>query len=233
MISIDRVVYILLRVYKILPSMETISVISGVVVDANSANTTIKKIMRDRITTTLQRHGIVDDSPNQETFQVVLNDASNALMAMLELRAVLKQLTHVHHPRGLDARVSIGLGDIEFMASTIRDSDGTAFQRSELGLQLLESRNNRLAICTGHEDRDSWLGIIARMLDRVVVGWSASQAAAIEYALQGYTQHQIADLLHITQPSVNNRLKLAHWAEIEHTMGVWRSSIHQWNEVWA
>src|SRR5690606_34206299 len=118
--------------------METISVISGVVVDADSANSAIKKIMRDRIMSTIQRHGLVDESPNHDTFQVVLNDASNALTAMLELRAVLKQLTHVHHPRGLDARVSIGMGDIEFMASTIRDSDGTAFQRSKYGLEQLE-----------------------------------------------------------------------------------------------
>jgi hypothetical protein len=145
---------------------------------------------------------------------------------VLEIRAMLKQLTHAEHPKGLDARSSIGLslvddGAIETPHRSI------AGVRSSSGLMELHSRNGRLGVSTGNYDSDALIGATLRLLDRVVAGWSSSQASAMEHALQGLTQHQIAEMLNITQPSVNNRLKLAHWNEIEHIIEVWESFVMQ------
>jgi hypothetical protein len=151
---------------------------------------------------------------------MLMKSPHDAIRLCLEHRAMLKKLNHQKHPKGLDARVSIGLG--EFTGDMMTDNkQNTALRRSIRGFDEVSNRNGGLGVRTGDHDTDALLGTTLRLLDRVVSGWSSSQSAAIEYALQGMTQHQIADLLHITQPSVNNRLKLAHWNEIEHVIQVW------------
>lgn len=196
--------------------------VAGLVIDFDRANTTIKTIVRERLTSIFDRYNTQDITFEAGGFQAWMSDAHDALRLVLEQRAMLKQLTHKAHPKGLDSRTSIGFGDLGEDASDDMLTS-TSQMRAVMGLSDLSSRNGRIGVTTGKVDLDAILGTTMRLLDRVVCGWSSSQAAAMEYALQGMTQHQIADILHITQPSVNNRLKLAQWNEIEHIIEVWES----------
>lgn len=199
---------------------DPIAVVTGTIVGYDRANTTVKTIVRERTRSLFGRY--VDEAQSIEhgTFAAQMKNPTDALRLCLEYRASLKQLTHQLHPKGLDARTSIGLGEQD--ANKAYESSSTvAVSRSSKGLDELMSRNGYLSVSTGSSEVDTIIGTTLRLLDRVVMSWSASQAAAMEYALQGMTQHQIADVLHITQPSVNNRLKLAHWNEIEHVINVW------------
>lgn len=196
--------------------------VTGVIIDYDRANTTIKSIVRDRLAAVFARYNTQDISIQSGEFRAIMHDAHDAMRMILEQRAMLKQLTHKLHPKGLDTRTSIGFGDWVDNVSTDMHSV-SALTRAAFGLSELESRNGRISVTTGNQEIDAILGTTLRLLDRVVFGWSSSQAAAMEYALQGLTQHQIADILHITQPSVNNRLKLAQWSEIEHIIDVWET----------
>ena len=198
----------------------TIAVVSGTFIDTDRANSTMLAIVKERISSIFDRYDINSYTLDSDGFSALMNDPHDAIRMCLEHRAMLKQLTHKQHPKGLDSRVSIGLGSAETDSLDINDSN-IASVRASLGLDDLVSRNGRIGVSTGNIDVDALLGTALRLLDRVIASWSSSQAAAMEYALQGLTQHQIADILHITQPSVNNRLKLAHWNEIEHVIDVW------------
>lgn len=196
--------------------------VAGVITDYNHANTTIKSIVKERLATVFARYNTQDVRIQNGEFQAVMHDAHDAMRMILEQRAMLKQLTHKLHPKGLDTRTSIGFGDWSDDVNAELQT-ASAWDRAATGLSELETRNGRISVTTGNQEIDAILGTTLRLLDRVVFGWSSSQAAAMEYALQGLTQHQIADILHITQPSVNNRLKLAQWSEIEHIIDVWET----------
>ncbi len=205
---------------------ETIAVVTGIIIDFQRANTTMQSIAKERSISMFKRYSV--DALNIEggSFQAVLKDPQIAIRMTLELRSMLRQLTHAQHPKGLDARTSVGLGDIAH-GDVLTPNESIAWVRSASGFEELTSRNGRLGVSTSNYDNDALIGATMRLLDRVVAGWSASQASAMEYAIQGLTQHQIAEILNITQPSVNNRLKLAHWNEIEHIIDVWESFVMQ------
>jgi len=196
--------------------------VAGHIIEYDRANATIKSIIKDRLIAIFNRYNATDVTIQAGDYQAVMSDSHDAMRMVLEQRAMLKQLTHKMHPKGLDSRTSIGFA--EFGDDADFESQITSSKlRAVMGLSDLNSRNGRIGVTTGLGELDAILGTTMRLLDRVVCGWSSSQAAAMEYALQGMTQHQIADILHITQPSVNNRLKLAQWNEIEHIIDVWES----------
>jgi hypothetical protein len=205
---------------------ESIIVVTGIIIDYNRANTTMQVIAKERSRTIFNRYAAAIVSVEKDTFQVTMKDPNDVIRMVLELRAMLKQLLHDQHPRGLDIRASIGLGDLD-EGDLNKPKYSVAGVRSMSGLSDLTSRNGRLGVSTGNYENDALFGATLRLLDRVIACWSSSQAAAMEYALQGLTQHQIAEILQITQPSVNNRLKLAHWNEIEHLIEVWESFVYQ------
>jgi hypothetical protein len=204
----------------------SIAVMTGSILDYDRLNTTIRAIVKERTRLMFARYSVDLVTLEGDSFQIVLKDPQNVIRMVLEMRAILKQLVHSQHPRGIEMRVSVGLGDHD--AERIEMSRYTqAWVRSSTGLDDLVARNGRMGVSTGIPKSDALIGATLRLLDRVIASWSQSQASAIEYALQGLTQHQIAEKLHITQPSVNNRLKLAQWNEIEHIIKVWELFVIQ------
>jgi hypothetical protein len=205
---------------------ESVAVLSGSILDYNRVNMIFRSILKERTRLLFTRYSVDSVILEGDSFQIVMKDPQDVIRMVLEMRAMLKQLVHSQHPKGLDIRVSIGLGDHD--EHQIEISRFTqAWVRSNAGLDDLASRNGRMGVNTGIPESDALIGATMRLLDRVVASWSESQASAMEYTLQGMTQHQIADILHITQPSVNNRLKLAQWNEIEHLIEVWESFVVQ------
>jgi len=205
---------------------DIIVVVTGTMIDFHRANKTIQSIAKERCTTIFERHSVDRFTVDGESFQAMMIDPKDAIRMVLQIRAMLRQLTHVQHPKGLDARSSVGLS-LSDDAAYDTPQESIAGVRSSSGLMELITRNGRLGVSTGNYENDALFKATLRLLDRVVASWSASQASAMEYALEGLTQHQIADILSITQPSVNNQLKLAHWNEIEHIIEVWESFVMQ------
>lgn len=91
-------------------------------------------------------------------------------------------------------------------------------------LERIQNARPEIRISVCNPETDAWLCVVTKLMDHIVTGWSVSQMEALEWALQGMTQQQIAQKLNITQPSVNNRLRLALWSELEYILKVW-----EWN----
>jgi hypothetical protein len=208
----------------------SIAVMTGSILDYNRINTTFRAIVKERTRLMFARYAVDLVTLEGDSFQVVSRDPQNVIRMVLEMRAILKQFISSQHPRGLEIRVSVGLGDYD--AERIDMSRYTqAWVRSSTGLDDLVAKNGRMGVSTGNPTSDALIGATLRLLDRVVASWSEYQASAMEFALQGMTQHQIASKLSITQPSVNNRLKLAQWNEIEHIIKVWESFVFQKSQI--
>ena len=151
-----------------------------------------------------------------DSFQMLFTDSGEALKRSIQLRCWFKK-SKLSEKIMLDARMAIGLGEVAYMGESVLDSDGEAFHRSGRGFDMMES-DEFLKIITGQKDLDQQLLIICKLMDVIISGWTRSQAEVIYMVLEEKTQQQIADELKVVQSAINNRLKLAHWKQIEKTI---------------
>lgn len=126
--------------------------------------------------------------------------------------ALLLQSAMVKNNFGI--RTAIGVGEISYQGKNIVTSDGTAFQVSGPFLDQLRKTGELIFINFDNPDIDEW-PIHSASLDYIIKRWSAQQAEAVYFQLQGYTQQEMAKQLKITQPSVHQRLQGAGWPVVQ------------------
>jgi hypothetical protein len=115
---------------------------------------------------------------------------------------------------GFKIRQSIGIGDISFSSNNIVTSDGTAFRLSGQNIDDLKKRNELIAIAaTDNSFTEEWQ-VHSAVLNFLLERLSSAQAEALYLQLQNTRQEDIAKALHISQPSVHQRLQAAGWAVI-------------------
>jgi hypothetical protein len=203
-------------------------------------------------------------------FQVLIRDYTEAVKYALMIRSFLKsriktkksrqkaqiqtasQTLHYSIPKEekvlsrktnaieVDARIAIGIGDVNFIGKNIAESDGTAFQHSGRTFDKLE-RGQFLAISgprkmfTSVEEKLA-LEVICAFIDDIAKGWTPQQAEAIIELLYaekmgGIKQINLADVLGIKQPTLSERLKLAKWSLIKKAMSTTAEIIANANHI--
>jgi hypothetical protein len=113
-----------------------------------------------------------------------------------------------------DARIAIGMGNIEYLSKRLATSSGVAFELSGQLLDSLKHKKQTLAIATNDRYNDE-LKTEFTLLDALISKTTALQCQVISYKLLGYTEHQIAPLLNIQQSAVNQRSNNGNWNAIE------------------
>lgn len=109
----------------------------------------------------------------------------------------------------LELRVCEGMGPVEYAQENLRESDGTAFRAASSGLAEMK-RNQRLGIVTSEHTMNSEFDLTCSFMDILIRSWSDEQAEALFLNLTGKNQMEISQMLGISQPAVNRRLKAAH-----------------------
>lgn len=149
-----------------------------------------------------------------DSFQGVLAVPEYALLATLIIRVNLRQSFAASLKQLWDARMGVGIGEIEFFSKKGAEGDGIAYRRSGPVLDEMKGES-RLQFRTPWEEADHELEVACALMDVVISKWSASQAEAILLQIEGLTQQNIADKLQITQAAVNYRLRSAGWFAID------------------
>lgn len=140
-----------------------------------------------------------------DSFQAVLTKKpAAALQISLMMLAVLWK-------EDFKARLAIGTGEISFASKNVVTSDGSAFRHSGPSLDELKKKNGLVAIVTPHPAVNQEWEIHSQVLSFLVERWSPLQAEAVLEQLNGLTQAQTAEKLHIRQPAVHQRLQAAGW----------------------
>ncbi len=148
---------------------------------------------------------------NAEIFQGDSFQGSTQLGVKESLRYAISCIARFKE-QDIGLRIGIGIGEISFAAPSVRISDGTAFLHSGRTLEELKKKTGSfIAIKTGAEDFDAEFEAHCTSLDFLLARTTVPQAEALVWALDGITQVQIAEKLHITQPTVQQRLKAAGW----------------------
>jgi sigma-70-like protein len=115
---------------------------------------------------------------------------------------------------GFKIRQSVGVGDISFSSNNIVTSDGTAFRFSGENIDELKKRNEIISVASADATFNEEWKVHSASLNFLLERLSDAQAEALYLQLQNATQEEIAKALHISQPSVHQRLQAAGWVVI-------------------
>ena len=129
-----------------------------------------------------------------DSFQIVVNRPEKAMLIAILLRAGLKSRVPKGSKQNWDARIAVGIGEMEFISDSILVSDGEAFRLSGREFDELGKRN--LAIRTRWDDANEELKISTAFADDIITNWTSSQSLVIYMSLAyQMTQKEIADKL--------------------------------------
>jgi hypothetical protein len=153
-----------------------------------------------------------------DSFQLLFDDVTEALKRSVQIRCWLKSYQDDAQNADLDARLSIGIGDVAYFGKSVLDADGEAFHLSGRAFDEMKASQNYFLVSTNDPRLNEQLYIILNLANIIITQWTKNQAEVIFLLLEGKTQQEIADELKIAQSAVNNRIKLSRWKEIDKTM---------------
>lgn len=141
-----------------------------------------------------------------DEFQIEINEPEKALMTIFEIKAYLKSI-------GLDARMSLGIGDKTYNAKRISESNGSAFVNSGEAFDLLKKNKTSLIIQSSNQQFNKEMNLIIRLGLSFMDNWLAQQAEYVLVAIQNpkISQEEIGEILKINQAAVSKRRKRANF----------------------
>lgn len=142
-----------------------------------------------------------------DEFQYLIQNAENSFLEFLKIKAGIKKI------QDLDVRVSIGLGEQNFVADKVSQSNGSAFVNSGRNLEKIKAEKVNLFINSDCKQLDQKLNLIFKWVSLTVDNWSVMSAEIVELFLLNpdINQEEAARRLQISQSSVSQRLKRANF----------------------
>lgn len=112
-----------------------------------------------------------------DSFQIVVDDYAKAPFVAVLMRIGLMRNSCMANMRKLDARVSVGIGKVSYLADTIGKSDGEAFVLSGRAFDKLGKK--RLVVVTSDEKVNSELAVYESILDELLSDVTCARSRTI------------------------------------------------------
>ena len=158
-----------------------------------------------------------------DSFQGLIWTVKKALEYVLLIKSFLRKSTPKEANVNWDARIALGIGDIEYPSENVLKGDGTAYRNSGPFLDKMDSEEG-LIIVTPWKEINRELRTECTLIDVILQKWTRSQAEVIVEAILGANQNEIRQRLGISQSAVNQRLTSAHWNAV-------KTFIHRYQEI--
>ncbi len=160
-----------------------------------------------------------------DSFQGVTSEPESALKDAILLRLRLISGFNVEEKaHRIDARVSIGVGEIDHLPdegndlgglADLGEMNGEAFEYSGLQLDRIKKERQSLAVKTPWEETNQELNIYCRMIDRLIDRWTKKKCEAVMHRLEGHTLNEIGEMLNIDGSAVHYRLAQTDYEIVE------------------
>jgi hypothetical protein len=150
---------------------------------------------------------------------------TDALLAAISIKAALKTIK-------LDARMSIGIGQKEYTAQKITESNGPAFIRSGQLFETLKQRKVTLAIHSGNDIFDQQMNLMLRLAGTIMDGWLPQSAEFVLTAIDfpQLSQEEIGQKLGINQAAVSRRQKRSNFDLIMDLDNFYKKQVKNFNQ---
>ncbi|MDF1576329.1 MAG: hypothetical protein P1P86_14160 [Bacteroidales bacterium] len=144
-----------------------------------------------------------------DEFLALSESPADSMRSVIMLLSAFRFLSHKELFERLELRICQGIGPVEFARDHLRESDGTAFRKASEGIGKMK-RNQRISITSPVKTLNEEFDLTCSFMDILIRSWSEEQAEALFLNLTGKNQLEISQLLGISQPAVNRRLKAGH-----------------------
>jgi hypothetical protein len=144
-----------------------------------------------------------------DEFLALSDSPFHSMRSVIMLFSAFRFLSYKELGERMDLKICEGIGPVEFAQDHLRESDGTAFRTATDGNRKMK-RNQRLRIITTDSTLNGEFELSCNFMDILIHDWSDEQAEAMFLNLTGKNQMEISQMLGISQPAVNRRLKAAH-----------------------
>ena len=149
-----------------------------------------------------------------DSFQILFDDIPEALRRSIQLICWFKVQSDQENKIYISSRISVGIGQVSYRGKNVLSSDGEAFHLSGRNFDKLKN-DELISIHTDDQKKNKAISVILNFVNKIINEWTIPQAEVIFKLIEGQTQQEIADNLSVSQPSVNSRIKLAHWKDVE------------------
>lgn len=148
-----------------------------------------------------------------DSYQILFDDIQKALKRSIQLICWFKTCSDEGQKIYLSTRISIGIGSVSYRGKNILSSDGEAFHLSGRNFDQMKT-GELLRIHTNDADKNHTIAVILNFVNKIINQWTIAQAEVIFELLEAKTQQEIADKLQLSQPAINNRIKLSNWKDV-------------------
>lgn len=141
-----------------------------------------------------------------DEFQYFIENDEDAFSVAVKIKSKVKEI------KGLDVRMSIGIGHRDAETDKVSVSTGSAFVNSGRNFETLKKDKINLIINSGNVTFDEDLNLICKWALQTMDNWSAADAETVYEILCNptITQEQLAVKLNISQSSVSQRFTRAN-----------------------
>ncbi|MVO09894.1 hypothetical protein GOQ30_12050 [Flavobacterium sp. TP390] len=152
-------------------------------------------------------------------FQVEIEKAEDAFLMALQIKALIKSTDSSKGKKRIatiDVRMAIGLGEKEYEATRISESNGSAFINSGEKFETLKKEKTTLAIKSTNPKFDDEMNLYFKLANIQMDSWSINSAQLWSTILENpeKKQFEIGEIIGIEQNSVSDRYKRANVEEI-------------------
>jgi hypothetical protein len=156
-----------------------------------------------------------------DSFQIEVRDYKQSFISAVYIKACIKTI------KGLDVRMSIGIGNKTFEGKKVTESNGTAFENSGTLIEFLKREKINLKIKTQNNALDNELNLYFKLALIGMDNWTINSAEIVKVHLNNPNkiQQEVAKIVGISQDAVSKRMKRANLDEILELNQMYKSKI--------
>ena len=145
-----------------------------------------------------------------DSFQLECNNIEDCFSTSVYIKSSLKSV------KGLDVRMSIGIGGKSHQGNTVSESNGEAFVYSGETFETLKKEKQNLKIKTKDSTLNEELNLYFKLALIAMDNWTVNSAEIVKLSLEhpNMIQSELAKLVGINQDAVSKRQKRAYLDDI-------------------
>lgn len=158
-----------------------------------------------------------------DSFQLECTTIEDSFRTAVYIKAFLKSV------KGLDVRMSIGIGTKNYQGNSVSESNGEAFIYSGETFETLKKEKQNLKLKTSNDLLNKELNLYFRLALIAMDHWTPNSAEIVKLSLEhpNRIQKELAKLVGISQDAVSKRQKRAYLDEILALDSLYRQKIAQ------